>query len=244
MSHGNYLKSGIRSNDYWTRGDVVSGRWRRLTVGSALLTVVLGGLPGTAVAGNSALGEPLLSTAASSESCNAPIITEPFARFGDFRDYVQVPEGSFEAPQLDGWRLSGGASRVAESDPVDLGAGDGLGLLALPPGASAISPVMCIDLDYPTGRLLSRALPGSAKPALTVEIIYPDGPKKTTWQSVSRLGALSGVDAGAGWRLSPDLHLKPRDGGKTAGFRPVAFRVTASAGSWRVDDFYIDPRCR
>lgn len=72
---------------------------------------------------------PLFATAESSQTCSAPLIENPFARFGDRRSYVMAPGGSFESTALHGWQLSGSAKRVAEADPVDLGANDGAGML-------------------------------------------------------------------------------------------------------------------
>ena len=37
------------------------------------------------------------------------------------------------------------------------------------------------------------------------------------------------------------MNMDPDRGGKAAGFRRVAFRLTALAGDWRVDDLYVDP---
>jgi hypothetical protein len=49
--------------------------------------------------------------------CRAPLFENPFGRFGDHRNYVLAPDGSFEDPVLSGWQLSG-ATRVTEADPV------------------------------------------------------------------------------------------------------------------------------
>jgi hypothetical protein len=44
--------------------------------------------------------------------------------------------------------------------------------------------------------------------------------------------------------LTSDMDMEPTLGGKTAGFRHVAFRFTALAGNWPIDDLYVDPSRR
>lgn len=184
----------------------------------------------------------LFASAASINTCSTPLIQNPFVRFRDNRDYVLAPDGSFEDAVLSGWQLAG-AKRVTETDPVKLGANDGRGMLAMPARSTAISPTMCVDLDYPTFRLLGKAvrLPDSA--AFKIEIVYPDS-AKPVWEELTKFDGKQFVYAGSGWLLTSDLDMKPDLGGKTAGFRRVAFRFTALSGEWRIDDLYVDPRRR
>ena len=185
----------------------------------------------------------LFATAESSQTCSSPLIENPFTRFGDRRNYVLAPSGSFESTSLLGWQLSGSAQRVTESDPVDLGARDGAGMLALPARASAISPTMCVDLDYPTFRVLTKAVGSIDSSEFKIEITYPDS-DKPVWEELSKFDGKQFTNAGSGWRLTNDMDMKPKLGGKTAGFRRVAFRLTALSGNWRVDDLYVDPTRR
>jgi hypothetical protein len=201
-------------------------------------------LAATAAADSTPLGNTrLMSTPASEKTCSAPLVENPFVRFMDPRNYVLAPDGSFEAASPAGWQLSGGAARVAEADAVDLGAGDGAGVLGLPVRAVAISPVMRVDLDYPTFRFLARALKAPDSAELRVEIAYPDA-SKPAWEELAKFDGAQFTAAGGGWRLTSDLDMKPDLGGKTAGFRRVAFRFTALSGSWRLDDLFVDPRRR
>ena len=185
----------------------------------------------------------LFTTAESSQTCSTPLIGKPFTRFGDSRNYVMAPGGSFERSALAGWQLSAAAKRVTEFDPVDLGANDGAGMLALPAKATAISPTMCVDLDYPTFRVLTKAVDSVDSSEFKIEIVYPDGPKPQ-WEELTKFDGKQFTNAGSGWRLTNDMDMKPDLGGKTAGFRRVAFRFTALTGSWRVDDLYVDPTRR
>lgn len=181
----------------------------------------------------------LFSTAESSQTCSAPLIQNPFSRFGDRRNYVMAPSGSFESG-APGWQLSGTAKPVSEFDPADLGASDGAGVLALPAGTSAISPTMCVDFDYPTFRLMSKAL---SKGEFKIEITYPDAPRPV-WEELKKYDGYQFTSAGSGWKLTDDIDMKIDLGGQQAGFRRVAFRLTALTGNWRVDDVYVDPRRR
>jgi hypothetical protein len=184
----------------------------------------------------------LLSSAASANTCSAPLIENPFGRFGDQRDYVLAPDGSFEDSVLEGWQLSG-AKRVTEADPVKIGAKDGRGMLALTPRSSAISPTMCVDLHYPTFRLLGKAVRLPDSSAFKIEVVYPDS-VNPHWQELTEFDGRQFVYAGSGWLLTSDLDMKPDLGGKTAGFRRMAFRFTALSGTWRIDDLYVDPSRR
>jgi len=184
----------------------------------------------------------LFASAASTKTCTAPLIENPFGRFGDNRNYVLAPDGSFEDAVLEGWQLSG-AKRVTEADAVKIGANDGSGMLAMPARSTAISPTMCVDLDYPTFRLLAKAVRLPDSSAFKIEIVYPDS-AKPVWEELTKFDGKQFVYAGSGWLLTSDLDMKPDLGGKTAGFRRVAFRFTALSGNWRIDDLYVDPTRR
>lgn len=184
----------------------------------------------------------LLVSEASHRTCHAPLIENPFGRFGDTRNYVLAPDGSFEDPVLSGWQLSG-ATRVTEADPVKLGANDGRGMLAMAARSTAISPTMCVDLDYPTFRVLTKSVGKPDSSEFKIEVVYPDS-KKREWEELSKFDGKQFVNAGSGWRLTSDMDMKPDLGGKTAGFRRVAFRFTALSGAWRIDDLYVDPSRR
>ena len=185
----------------------------------------------------------LLTSVASTKTCSAPLIENPFGRFGDYRNYVMAPDGSFEDSVLSGWQLSPAAQRATEADPVDLGANDGAGMLSLPARGTAISPTMCVDLDYPTFRVLTKAVHKPDSSEFKVEVVYPDS-DKPEWVELTKFDGKQFTNAGSGWRLTSDMDMKPDLGGKRAGFRRVAFRLTALSGNWSVDDLYVDPRRR
>jgi hypothetical protein len=147
--------------------------------------------------------------------------------------YTFAPDGGFEAGGA-GWTLGAPASVVTGNEPYHVhAAGDGRSL-SLPPGASAVSPDMCIAAAHPAIRFFSRNT-GSVSSPLAVDVLFtgPDG----TPQSL-RIGAIT---AGASWGPSPILPiavnlLSP------LGTQQIRVRFSAAAGSgWSVDDVYLDP---
>ena len=168
----------------------------------------------------------------------------PFTKFGDRLDYVLAPGGGFNA-SVDGWQLSGGA-KVVKSDKGSS--------LQLPQGAKAISPSICIDLNYPTFRFYNKVVKsatlalGSADDAdIRVEVVHL-AVRNPMWEEVKTFDGKQGTSAGSGWRLSDPVQLKPDLGGARAGARQVALRFTADyakrGDSFLVDDVYIDPMRR
>jgi hypothetical protein len=172
-------------------------------------------------------------------AASAQADTLPFGRHAAFRyDGVEPDVHGAEGRDVSGWQLSGAAKRVAEADPVDLGADDGADVLSLPAKTSAISPTMCVDFGYPTFRLLSKALSNGE---LKIEVTYPDV-GRPVWEELKKFDGRQFTNAGSGWRVTDDIDMKVDLGGKQAGFRRVAFRFTALSGNWRLDDLYVDPR--
>ena len=174
----------------------------------------------------------------SANNCTPPVTSKAFAPWGDQADYQLAPGGAFEEGDQS-WQLNGGASVVDGNEPWKVhGSGDSSSL-RLPPGATATSPVMCVGVEDPTLRLFAknnRALLST----MTVEVIFE-----------TSLGLKAAVPIGVllphgQWKPSPRflvvanlLPLLP--GSKT----PVQFRVrSVGLGTWFVDDFYVDPKCR
>ena len=87
--------------------------------------------------------------------------------------------------------------------------------LKVPAGGSAVSPAMCVDLHYPTMRLMAKAQKNKGQ--LKVEVIYPDS-DNPVFQPVGSLTAGSSDK----WLASDDLPIYPERGGA----RPAS-------GGWR-----------
>ena len=177
---------------------------------------------------------PGLGRLAQGESSNAS--SNASAR----RDYVLAPGGAFEGAVTDGWQLRNGAKLAS-------GGRNSLGALSLPPGASAVTPAMCIDLTYPHMRFYFRVMGSAAAAKLGVEVVYPDV-RTPMFEEIKQFDGKLGTSAASGWRLSDDVDLKPDLGGQTNVTRRVALRFTSlgnmRGGDARIDDVYIDPRRR
>jgi hypothetical protein len=165
-------------------------------------------------------------------------LSQPFLPWLDPAYYAFAPNGGFETG-LGGWSSSGSARVVAGNESYAVhGAGDGYSL-ALPGGASATSPSICIGTLSPTARLFVRNT-GSPLSILKVDVLY------TTALGI-RSSALVGLVTGSGsWQPSPPLPLLANVTGLpllSGGSTQIALRFTplGLGGSWQLDDLYVDP---
>jgi hypothetical protein len=216
------------------------------------LTCLLGVI-GTAHASSTPLGATqIIETAESSKACTDPLIVNPFTKFGDYLDYVLAPDGSFEG-NVAGWQLAGGAKIVA----TDKGRS-----LQLPKGSTAVTPSMCLDLNFPEFRMYHKVVkpktgllgglfglvlgdPDAAR--VKVEVVYHEI-ANPVWTEMTQFDGDKGVSAGNGWRLGDSIDLKPDLGGSEPGARQAALRFTvvraATNESVLLDDVYVDPMRR
>jgi hypothetical protein len=172
--------------------------------------------------------------AAAPGSCDGQVPEQPFLRWADPSTYVLMPNGTVE--QGARWNLKGGAQRVAGNethyvhDPGDTWS------LSMPPGSSATTAPMCVDVEHPTLRLVARNR-GSALSSLLVEVLFDDvtGHKRavpigayfggSSWQPTAPLAVVANL-----FTLLPDTHAD------------IAFRLTPQdGGDWSIDDVYVDP---
>jgi hypothetical protein len=171
----------------------------------------------------------LVSTAA----CNEATLSQPFLRWQDASSYELIPGGDFEGT-LAGWSLSGGARRVAGSEPYGATGSVGSYSLELPAGASAQSPFTCVDAAYPTFRFLARN--DTLLSTVLVQVVYqtPGGVLALPLGAV----ALSGS-----WQPTlPMLTGSVVLGALSGGTAQVALRFTAEVGPSQIDDVFVDPR--
>jgi hypothetical protein len=146
-----------------------------------------------------------------------------------------VPGGNFEG-SLSGWTLTGGAQRVAGSEPFGVTGSAGAYSLNLPAGSSAQSPFTCVNISYPSFRLFAQN--SGLLSSVLVQVVYqtPLGPVSVPVGA----GALS-----TSWRPTLPMLTASIVGGVLAnGTGQVALRFTALLGSTRIDDVFIEPRMR
>ena len=175
----------------------------------------------------------------SAENCTAPVTSKPFAPWGDNAHYQLAPGGAFEAGDAVVAAQQRRVGRVRQRAVEGDGASDSRSL-QLNPGESATSPVMCVGLEHPTLRLFAtnnRALLST----LSVEVIFETSLGLKAHRPRSACILPSGQ-----WKPSPRFlvvaNLLPLLPGEKT---PVQFRMrSVGLGTWWVDDFYVDPKCR
>ena len=180
-------------------------------------------------------------SAAGERTCKAPNVFNPLLAFKDRRDYFVAPAGDFEDPSLPGWQLTGGARVSGGGSAHAVIGNEQANSLSLPPGSSATSPEMCVDLNYPVFRFFAAQLNPDTDSELVVDVIYPALARNNVREAKKfRLKAKDG------WTLSEAIKLEPQRLGKRAGWRRIAVRFRVESGrksaAYRVDDVLIDPR--
>jgi hypothetical protein len=178
---------------------------------------------------------------AGEQTCTSPLLSNPLTAFKDRRSYFLAPAANFEDPSLPGWELSGGAAVTADPSNVAVIGDSQTSSLSLPPGSSATSPEMCVDLDYPTFRFFATQLAADTDSALAVDVIYPALTRNNVREA--KRFHLKAKDS---WKLSDDIQLEPQRLGKKWGWRRVALRFRnvsgKKPGTFQVDDVLVDPR--
>jgi len=198
--------------------------WRRL-----VLTSVVGGAALCCLPAASARAALISTTACD----NAPL-TQPFARWGDTNPYKRVPGGNFEG-SLAGWKLTGGAHVVSGNE--SFGVAGGTHSLYLPAGASATTPLTCVNAAYPTARFFAKN--DGLLSNVVVQLLYKD--------PVVGLVPIPAGTATLSWSWSPTLPmltLSAVPGLLDGGTAQVALRFTALLGPSQIDDIFIDPRMK
>jgi hypothetical protein len=154
---------------------------------------------------------------------------------------VLAPGGSFE-PGSSAWKYTEDA-RIKGADPYRVSGPEDKRGLQMEAGDSATSPPMCVDLHYPTMRMFVK--PSDKASSLRVEAAYPDA-ADAAFRDLAVLPS-----GGKDWALTPDVAIYPERGGGVPGNRRVVVRLSVvsatrsdDAGTWGVDDVYVDPRMR
>jgi hypothetical protein len=209
---------------------------------AAAVIAVLGTLAGSATAMASTDVAPEAEANQASAQANAELavcpgqtFSQPFAALGDSNYYTLV-EGSEFDQTGEGWTLLGGAKILEGSRPD----GSQGGVLDLPGGAVAISPPVCVTLQYPTARTWVEALQNSG--SLSVAVAYGTGAGKQG-ERAAIVGSVSG-NGGSGWNLSQPFSLEPQLGGSEEGVRTARFVYSAGGrrADFQVSGLYVDPR--
>ncbi len=176
------------------------------------------------------------ATTTATTPCGTVSLSQPFVRWGDTSYFWLVPGGDFEGA-LAGWTLSGGAAKVAGSEPFAATGTLGSSSLLLPSGGSVQTPFSCVDGADTYFRLFALNLKASS--TLTVSVVY----QIAGIQVAFVVGTLSGDST---WTPSASLHTGGRIAAKLSGTgtAQMAIRVSASGGASQIDDIFVDPRLK
>jgi hypothetical protein len=159
------------------------------------------------------------------DPCNVSTVSQPFAPWLDFANYELAPGGDFESSK---WTLTGGAQRVAGSEPHAATGRLGSSSLSLPAGSSAQSPATCVDAAYPTIRFF---IAGYGSVAVNV----------VDRSSGSVIPAGVAV-AGGYWSPTPLMLTSSAVlGALSGGTAQVSVSFTGLSGDSQVDDVFVDP---
>ncbi|HUA74161.1 MAG TPA: hypothetical protein VL988_05315 [Solirubrobacteraceae bacterium] len=172
--------------------------------------------------------------------CPGQTFAQPFEALKDDNYYTLVEGSEFNGPE-EGWDLKNGA-QIAEATRPDGSTG---GVLDMPTGSIAISPPVCVTLQYPTARAYIENAEGQGG-GVTVGVFYANA-KPVSGLS---LGVPLGLPVGqltakknAGWELSNQFNVKPQLGGSEEGTREVRFVfANLSRGDYHLSGLYVDPR--
>jgi hypothetical protein len=179
-----------------------------------------------------ATGPSSLSSLAAVDTsmCAQLAFSQPFAAFGDYGYYTLMPGQSVDNFAGTGWAFSGGAGLLS----VKLHDGSTGQVLNLPGGASAISPLMCVSSNYPTGRTMIRNVRG-----VSGVQFYVSYQGSRTWTKPRNTGLVHGW--GTAWTLSHTFSLQPNR--TTVGWQIVRFRLSVPrrGGDYQLYNVYVDP---
>lgn len=161
--------------------------------------------------------------------CPTPAVSQPFLSWGDTAWYTPAPGVTPDSFTAAGWTLSGGAT-VTSTTLADGQTGP---VLDLPPGASATSPMVCVDSNEPTARMITQAVGTGASNDAARFYVTPVGS-----------GTLTGgqpVNAGTQWAESRPVNVFRGNGAEDADLTLVSNETT---GDVQIYDLFIDPHMR
>ncbi len=151
-----------------------------------------------------------------------------------------MPGGDVEG-SLTGWSLAGGAKKVAGSEPFAATGRRGSYSLSVPAGASVTTAATCVNAAYPSFRFFVKSSGGllGLLPAMTVSLVYREGLLGLVELPIGTVLPTSS------WSPSPSMLTASAVGAAVAGGEvPLALRFRSLAGTWQIDDVFVDPMRR
>ncbi|MDQ1448971.1 MAG: hypothetical protein QOC79_1942 [Actinomycetota bacterium] len=179
----------------------------------------------------------LLSTVAGIlPNCGARPTSTAFAAFGDTRSYFLMPGGGFESG-APGWTLAG-SKVVSGNESSFINANTDSHSLAIPSGALAVSPTVCVAMGENTIRLFVKNS-GVAGSALHVQALVQN---QLTGLVLSSGADIQGVAGSTGWSPSSPILIPNLLGGLLGTQNlTLVFTNTGKPATWNIDDVFVDP---
>jgi hypothetical protein len=204
-------------------------------LGTLTGAVLLAVAPGSASAG-------LL--VASAPSCDNGATEQPFASFGDSRDYFLTPGGSFESGAK-GWSL-GGATVVGDQEPWKVHKDNGTHGLNIPAGRSVVSPTVCVGIEHPAMRFFAHRSGGGLLAAASNLLVTARVETSLGLVVEVPVGTITTLTNATKWNATPAQIVLPSLLPLLPGqHTPIQFRFTpVGTSAWVIDDVFVDPRCR
>jgi hypothetical protein len=167
-------------------------------------------------------------------TCEGQTFSQPFVAWNDYNYYTLVQGGAFNSAS-EGWELKGGAQVVQTIRP----SGATGGVLNLPSGAKAVSPPVCVTLQYPAARVWVRDVKGAE--GVSVAVAYAGTPTATNPKTV---GQVHGQQSS--WTVSEPFNLQPQTAGSGEGPRELrlVFVAGGQTSDFQLYGLYVDPRMR
>jgi hypothetical protein len=193
----------------------------------------------TAACGSVAALSCVLPGAASAQldppaSCSTSTLSQPFLPWSDARSYELVPGGDFEG-SLDGWSLTGNAGVAAGSETFAVTGTPGSSSLALPDGAVATAPPVCVNVAHLDARLFVRTdSPGAT---LRVRAVYDNGQTTVTIPSGPPVSPTSAWEPTRTLGIHPVVIPALHGGGSAL----ITLSFAATGGTVYIDDVFVDP---
>ena len=174
------------------------------------------------------IADTLGSLSVSGPTCGDPMLSQPFLNWNDQNYYTLAPGQSDSNFTGDGWLLQGGANVTSTT----LNSGSTGSVLDLPSGSFAVSPPMCVDVNYPTARVMVQNVTGGGGVHAFISYAGDSG-----WGKPRDGGAVKGKN---GWALSAPIHLQPSH---DPGWQLVRFGFVPDGknSEFQLYNFYVDP---
>lgn len=187
-----------------------------------------------AVAATASLAAPAAaSVTPAGAGCPHRAVVHPFAPWSDSADYFLAPDGGFEQGGAS-WALRGAAAVVKGNESFRVNAPTDVRAVQLPAASSATTAAFCIGVEHRSMRFFTNAAVSST---LNVDAVIA-GPNGSL-----RAVRIATVRGSGKWAPSPIVPMVVNTlAAQSANAMNVRLRFTPyGAGSWTIDDVFVDP---